>query len=92
MFDTNKCLHEHYLNILQNSQAFQAIWQSQQDGFSGLFLAGALDAYENSPKKIMVIGRETKGWGKQFSDSYPLTEYIDDQIKKAQDYLKNRKE
>lgn len=92
MFETNKRLREQYSNILQNSQEFFDIWQSNQAGFSGLFLAGASDAYERSPNKIMVIGRETKGWGEQYNASYPLADYIDVQTKKARDYLKNRNE
>lgn len=92
MSDINKSLKEHYLNILQNSHEFQDIWQSKEDGFSGLFLAGVLEDYLSSPIKILVIGRETKGWGNQFNGTSPLTDYIDIQIRKAQGYLKNRKE
>jgi len=92
MFETNKHLHKEYLDILQLSQEFRDIWQSKHLGFSGLFLAGVLEDYVNSPVKIMVVGRETKGWGKQFDNSYTLTEYIDVQMQKAQDYLKNRKD
>lgn len=92
MFETNKRLHERYLNILQKSQEFRDIWQSQQKEFSGLFLAGVPDNYESSPNRIMIIGRETRGWGLQFNNTFPLSQYIEAQIKKSREYLINRKE
>lgn len=90
MTQTNKRLHEKYLDILQKSQEFRNIWESRHHEFSGLFLAGVPENYDGSSKKIMVIGRETRGWGRQFDDSYPLSQYIEEQTKKACDFLTSR--
>lgn len=92
MLETNKRLNAQYLNLLQNSREFHIISQSKQEDLSGLFLAGIDDNYEGSQSKIMIVGREPRGWGKQYKDENLLSHYIEVQTKKAHDYLRDRRD
>lgn len=44
---------------------------------SGLFLPSVSDDYESSENKIMVIGRETRGWPSFYDSKGDLTDYVD---------------
>lgn len=92
MLDTSKSLSDQYLRILQNSKEFQKIWQSSYEELSGLFLAGVPENYYASHNKIMIVGRETRGWGKQYNSDCSLQEYIQLQEQKAHDYLSIKKD
>lgn len=50
-------------------------------GLSGLFLPGTSSAYLNAPRRIMVVGRETRRWN-VVTDTNPFTN-LDDYILRA---------
>lgn len=56
---------------------------------SGLFLPGTSEAYEQAPKRIMVVGRETRQWNVVTSENpfLDLDEYIQRAMAKQQAHL-----
>ena len=57
-------------------------WQEQNPKLSGVFLPSISQAYLDSSLRLMIVGRETKGWGRgishasQFNTSKEYIEYM----------------
>ena len=59
--------------MLDNSLQERTLYK----GLSGLFLSSAPDGYEHAKNRIMVVGRETRGWNVLKNDPYDgLEDYI----------------
>lgn len=86
--DLPQRLNDSYFKILENNQDFMEVCKFKHDALSGLFLAGIPENFDISRPTILVVGRETRGWGKNFDSNLP--DYIKSQADKAARYLKNR--
>lgn len=56
---TKELLSQAYLNILKNAP-LESLYT--EVALSGIFLASPSEAYFSSPKKLMVVGQETRSW------------------------------
>lgn len=88
--DLPQRLNNYYFKILENNQDFMEVCKFKHDALSGLFLAGIPENFDISRPTILVVGRETRGWGKNFDYNQNLSDYIKSQADKAAKYLKNR--
>jgi hypothetical protein len=85
-------LNDSYFRILENNQDFKEICEFKHDSLSGLFLAGIPENFDIARPTLLVLGRETRGWAKNFDPNQSLPDYIKYQADKAVEYLKNRSE
>jgi hypothetical protein len=91
--NTVERLKARYQAILANSNDFKAIVERQFPEIPGLFLAGVPQNYDIATNKIMVVGRETRGWGgAPHKTSDDLSHYITSQINRSRDYMLGRQE
>ena len=74
-------LCENYYNILKNLDIsyLDKNHPARSKELSGIFLASIPENYHHAKNKIMIIGRETKGWGSfdQKSKKYSFTDLQD---------------
>jgi hypothetical protein len=80
----NDLLKDRYKEILScHSEFITAKYRSNDETYnhlSGIFLPKVHAEYSNSKNKVMIIGRETKGWKDPGKDSF---ESIDNYVQKA---------
>ena len=76
-------LFERYMNIIEDHQEFLDKSLSYKY-LSKLLLGGVPDDYEQSPNKILIVGRETKSWLKSWDDF----QYNENGIKRSMDKSK----
>ncbi|WP_201608596.1 hypothetical protein [Psychrobacter okhotskensis] len=78
-----KELFNRYINIAQEHQEFLERSLSNKD-LAKLLLGSVSDEYGQAPNKILIIGRETRGWLKCWDDF----QYNEDGIKRSMDKSK----
>jgi hypothetical protein len=81
-------LSQQYLGILQRYELDSLA--ASVDGLSGIFLPSVSESYLRSPRKVMIVGKETRGWahGLKFMSSFDSAEqYIDFLVQKHQAFL-----
>lgn len=81
-------LAERYLHILCPYKL--ASLAAGVGGLSGIFLPSVSDSYVQSSRKMMIVGKETKGWarGLKFMSSFDsLEKYVSYLIDRHQDHL-----
>lgn len=76
-------LFKRYMNIIEDHQEFLDKSLSYKY-LSKLLLGGVPDDYEQSPNKILIVGRETKSWLKSWDDF----QYNENGIKRSMDKSK----
>lgn len=70
-------LTQRYLDILRPAEA--RTLAAGVEGLSGIFLPSVSESYVQSPRKIMIVGKETRGWarGLKFMSSFDsLEQYV----------------
>ena len=84
LFERYMCISEEHKNFLKRSLS--------DKGLAKLLLGSASDQYERAPNKILIVGRETKGWLN--SKCWDNFQYNEDGIKRSmnknQDFLKKQ--
>lgn len=90
-------LYESYYNILKNLDIsyLDKNHPTRSKELSGIFLASVPENYHHAKNKIMIIGRETKGWGSfdQKSKNYSFTDlqdFIQKSVMEHQCFLKKQ--
>ncbi|MGM8910986.1 hypothetical protein ACS8FB_12805 [Psychrobacter sp. 1U1] len=76
-------LFERYMSIAEEHQEFLEKSLSYND-LAKLLLGSVPDEYEKAPNKILIVGRETKGWLKSWNDF----QYDKNGIKRSMDKSK----
>ncbi|MCP1660838.1 hypothetical protein [Neisseria perflava] len=86
------CYYE-ILNTPEHQNFLMETALDKQNGLDKLFLAGVPESYEHAKYKILVVGRETRGW---YNDTdvfeFNLAEYIQKGMEWSQGYLLKRQE
>ncbi|AMN68624.1 hypothetical protein [Psychrobacter sp. P11G5] len=77
-------LFERYMSIAEEHQEFLEKSLSYND-LAKLLLGSVPDEYEQAPNKILIVGRETKGWLKSWNDF----QYDKNGIKRSMDESKD---
>ena len=77
--DLKEALAKRYVDILQKKE-YQKLLEkieNQENGFSNVHLGFVPQGYENATNKILIVGRETRGWRKNIQ----LRQYTIDDVK-----------
>lgn len=82
-------LFERYMSIATEHQAFLEKSLSYKD-LSKLLFGSISDEYEQAPNKILIIGRETKGWLKSCNDFQYNRSGIKRSMNKSKDFVQNQ--
>lgn len=82
-------LFERYMSIAEDHQEFLERSLSYND-LSKLLLGSVPDEYEQAPNKILIIGRETKGWLKSWNDFQYDKNGIKRSMDKSKDFVRSQ--
>ena len=83
-------LNRRYFDILKNTNQ-EFVHKLGKDGLSGLFLASEPDGYQSAQNKIMLIGRETLGWGVVKTEPFSIESYIEASLDRHRKELSKQK-
>lgn len=82
-------LFERYMSISEEHKEFLDKSLSYK-GLAKLLLGGVSDEYEQAPNKILIIGRETKGWLKSWDDFQYDENGVKRSMYKSKDFLRDQ--
>lgn len=86
-----KKVFNRYMNIVKEHQGF--LEQSLSDkNLAKLLLGSVPDEYEKAPNKILIIGRETRGWLKSWDDFKYDENGVERSMNKSKDFLQKQLE
>lgn len=82
-------LFERYMSIAEEHQEFLKKSLSYND-LAKLLLGSVPDEYEQAPNKILIVGRETKGWLKSWNDFQYDKNGIKRSMDKSKDFVRDQ--
>lgn len=82
-------LFERYMSIAEEHQEFLEKSLSYND-LAKLLLGSVPDEYEQAPNKILIVGRETKGWLKSWNDFQYDKNGIKRSMDKSKDFVRDQ--